>query len=634
MKLRTTLVLFIAVLVVGAALWVSDRNRRTERDNVQLGSPLVTWQPNGVIGLELEAEGLQLVLRKQDGQWFLQSPVRARADGGQVERILSVLEALTREEIVTPLQRTQRGLALSDYGLEEPRARWMIVEEGRRQELEVGIDAPLGALTYVRLGRGRDVIATAKVLGQLVPTSVNALRDARILSGTPERVSRIELHRAGRSFVRLARQDGIWLLRQPVEGRADAGLVQALIDQLFTLRAETFVTDGAQELPLQPAIAAPPPAGVPDGVPLVEADPRLEKYGLAEDEAAARIQVWMDGDLVAYELVIGKPAGEADGSVYAARRDVDAIYTIQAAQLDWLTVSEEVLRERDVFGLAPSAITSVRLRQGERKLELARDTTGVWSMVDPWQGAADQQAVSDLMQGVMQWQTEAFVDGPETNAALHALTNIFCTLWLGTARVAAGVIDPTVRAWDGDGDSLRIARVTGVVQTVYARFDSSPELLRLSPIALQALGTDPLDPLLYRDRIMLSVPADDVQRMTLTKGAITQTVTRVDGPWRATPETNEVARAVIEDTLFFVSNLRALRAVAINSTNAAAYGLDGGATTLTLGLKGEQGILKTIVLGAPAGAEGRYAMVKGQDVVFTLTNAVVELLARNLYAPP
>ena len=97
--------------------------------------------------------------------------------------------------------------------------------------------------------------------------------------------------------------------------------------------------------------------------------------------------------------------------------------------------------------------------------------------------------------------------------------------------------------------------------------------------------------------------------------------------------TNAAASEVIADILFFAANLRAVRVEALNPASLEPYGLDGGGTVLTLGLMGETGIQKSIVLGRPAPPDGVYAMVKGQDVVFVLSSAVADMLKRRLVLP-
>lgn len=657
MRVKTTFLLVLAVAAGGLLLWFAAGDSRSNRDVEEAGGSLFTWHADAIDGLQIAAATLDAVLVKQDDLWFLKSPVRARADEGAVERMLSGLEALKRLEVVTPSQMDQRGLTLADYGLVAPAARWTLSDGAQRLELLVGQDAPLGNHVYVKFTDDPNVIATSGALRDLVPASVNLLRDAHILPGAPDRVSRLELHRDGFGFVRLARQDGRWLLRQPLEARADAGRVDALLDQLFALRASSYVWDSGA--PVAAAETLGPVAVVTATVPGVPAaDPtfnaRVETYGLAEDEATARVQLWLDGDLVAYELRIGKLTEDGSGSRYAMRTDVQAIYTIQPTQAEWLVSSADDLRARAVFGVDPGGVRSLRIRRGESKIELGADDEGRWSLTDPVQWKADQQAVQDTVQALMRWQVVAFVSGGETNDALAALQRPYCILQLASsptdsARAPAGSLGAAVdaapsiasapvptldaRNWTGDADPLWIAMAVDG-NSIYVRFESCPEIMRLPVAALAAIGEDPLNPLAYRERTMLAVPPDEIQRLSLEKEGHGQAVLRDGrGGWGAESGSNSVSSAAIADLLLLASNLRALRAEAQVPVLRSNFGFDPPVAVLTLGLKGELGIQKSILLGAPSRGDGVYAMVKGQDVVFAISTATAETLTRDLLLP-
>jgi len=112
---------------------------------------------------------------------------------------------------------------------------------------------------------------------------------------------------------------------------------------------------------------------------------------------------------------------------------------------------------------------------------------------------------------------------------------------------------------------------------------------------------------------------------------VEQTVARDDKEkWvPVQPPDGQVKEDVVEDALFFVANLRAVRIESHNARDLAPYGLSRSETTLTLGLSGAEGIQKSILVGASAGPDGRYAMIQGQDLVFVLENGVADRLTRD-----
>jgi hypothetical protein len=519
----------------------------------------------------------------------------------------------------------QRGLSLRDYGLAMPWVRWQATDGAGTYELWVGHEAPLGEAVYVMLAGSPEIIATDPSVRDLVPGSDAMLRDPHLLAGSADRVTRIELHRAGHGFLRLQRQDGRWFLQQPVNDRADAGMVQGLLDELFAVRAETFEWD---------------PGGSTNAavVPAADPDARLEAYGLADDEASARILVRLDGDLVSYELDVGKVADVAAGTLYARRRDLDSIFTIRAAGLGWLTVELDELRDRDVFARPAPDVERASLRRGEHRLELERDATNRWRVVTPVQWRADQQAVSEMVTGLSKWRTLSFLDGGTAPEAARALLTPFCIVTL-TGRSPLPAAVPTELALGAsplEDAPLWVGVVTGETAAVYARFEGETTIRRLPASALSVLGDDPLNPLLYRDRTVLAIPPSDVQRITLTKGGrLSEVVRTAGGNWQpaGTMTNAAVAQDVVNDVLYFISNLRALRADVHNPEALAPYGLDPGVCTLTLGLMGSTGIQKTLVIGSEAHAEAVYTMVKGQDVVFVVSAAITDMLARDPLVP-
>jgi hypothetical protein len=58
----------------------------------------------------------------------------------------------------------------------------------------------------------------------------------------------------------------------------------------------------------------------------------------------------------------------------------------------------------------------------------------------------------------------------------------------------------------------------------------------------------------------------------------------------------------------------------------APYGLAPPKVALTFGLTGEAGIQTSLLLGREAGPESVFAMIQGQDIVFTLESGTARAL--------
>jgi hypothetical protein len=142
-----------------------------------------------------------------------------------------------------------------------------------------------------------------------------------------------------------------------------------------------------------------------------------------------------------------------------------------------------------------------------------------------------------------------------------------------------------------------------------------------------------IDPLFYRSLVTLSLHPPDVRSIALVRGGAEQRVER-DG-------TNEFRAAgaaaagldlaQIGLLLEQVARLRAVRFVVADTADVRPYGLEAPAATLTFGLSGGAGIGKSLLLGKEAAAGEVYAMVKGQDAVFTIERDVRDALVSPLF---
>ena len=131
----------------------------------------------------------------------------------------------------------------------------------------------------------------------------------------------------------------------------------------------------------------------------------------------------------------------------------------------------------------------------------------------------------------------------------------------------------------------------------------------------------PLDPLLYRSREILSIPADDVERLRIVASNRTVQIDRdpATGQW--------VPAAPWIDGLLAV--LAPLRADSILPSDRSPDGAEfqNPHLTLTIQQRGLSGIATTLRIGPELSPGGpRLAAVRGRDFVFALPAWTVEAL--------
>ena len=639
MRLKTTVYLLFAVAAFGALIWLVDRKAEWQKLWERPSETVLDTRLDEITAFALERGDMKLRCIKMEDTWFIESPIRARANTGVVEKLLSMLESLPKSDVVTLQQREKRDLSMKDYGLLEPRAGYELVDRLGTQRMMIGCDSPVGGLVYVRLELSDDVVAVSRAVLDMMPAGVEDIRDTSVLHGDTMMTSKLEIRQPGGGFIQLVKDHGIWMLRQPVQARADGAKVQQMLDDLFALKVSKFVWDPIVGQSMSQEDFA-------DGTQ--DDRPREEIYRLAPDVASARIAVWVGGDESGQELILGKVVEDTGKEMYAKKRDVDSVYTVDKDILNTFAVSANDLRSKALFGNRPEDVRSILFERGEKKLLLAKEKDKGWWVVEPVQWKADEAVVGDVLNDITRLTADTFLDG-DKDADLSAMgfTPPAFRLLLRDTPVSSRNGDAAHAAGDvtkanGEkrpGDVLLVGGPVKGKPAVFGKFEKDDLIFETASAPLAAIIESAVDPLLYRDRTMLSLNPESIKKITLQKDGTEQTIILSDeGRWEhGGTSTNmprsEIDQSAVADVLFNVSNLRALRIDSHNPKTKVPYGLEPAPVVLTLGLQGKEGIQKSILFGFLSKTDGVFSMVQGQDVVFVLRNGLVNSLTKSFLKP-
>ena len=610
MKFRTTWWLLFLACSLGGFIWFYERQTESTREREEQLRKAMRFSAAKTSFLRFEAGALQVECAKEGDDWKIVQPIRARAEEGEIGRILNGLETMPRGEVVAADDWKKRGLTLADYGLDQPRVRITLGDGLQRRTILVGRDAPLGQALYIKEDGRDEIVATDTNLLTFIPRSVSDLRSRVLLNGSPEQVRRLEVRNPS-GFIQASRRDnGDWMIQQPLLARADRALIRDLLDQSFGMRVEEFVSD----------------SGAPSA-----------SYGL--DDTGLQIVVAGDEKEEAQTLLLGKPVETNSELVYARLNKEDFVYAVRTDALARLSLKVEDLRDRRLLPLSSYDISFVRMEAGERMIVLQKKEDGGWLVTEPKQWTADTERVKDLLNQWTAARIERFIDEAGTNLAELGLAPPACRMTFsrliasaskeGKGQiVAAGDEEMTVLVNDApQDDSGRLLAKLEMENSVYE-------------VSNAVYGTVSLDPLFFRDREVLSLDATNVVAITQWVEARERSVQRDSGDaaFRAVPpEAGEVDEEAVKDVLMTISRLRVTDYVADDPQDLVPFGLDAPRMTLTFGLAGGSGIGKTLMLGADAKAQGIYAMIQGEDIVFVLDKYVRDRLLQDLFktrSPP
>ncbi len=634
MKTRNTLQLGIIVVILGCGLYLLDEHlerRQTVRVQVRRVFDINT-DPVTRVGFE-HAGGRVEIVRKGES-WFLQEPVRARANSPQVERIVSALETLRRQDTISRGQREQSGMTLADYGLQVSDRRLSVeTATGRAETLLLGGHSPFGDAIYGRLARGSSVFTLPGAILSLFPDDLAALRDRILLYGSPATTERIDIHRRDAGFLQLVRRKSEWVLQQPLAAKADAAAVRKLLDAVFALRVATFHWDAE-------------PASETDAETAARLEMtrhgKFETAGLAEDAARLKITVWTEGDRLGQDLFIGTDVAGTNSQSFARRGGVDAVYTVPSEIIEACSRPVDTFRSRSVFHGAAADIGFIRLQQGDNQLELERLPSAAggnagWRLRTPLRAPADPEAVQALLVRLLELKVDTFLGGSDPVAA-NSSHEPPMRITLARTSPAEATDEPAAPDGNGNGsttltlgknaDGIRLA-------TIATREDNR---FTLDAQATADLDASLISPLRFRHRLMLAVDPAAVSRIEVTTPTHTCRVTRATATltWQSPDDpTLTVDTAAVTNLLAAAARIEAGRFVAFMPPDLSAYGLDKPVAAVTFGFRATEGLQNTLLLGSAADDAWHHAMIQGHEFVFLLPkNRISSLLQPLCIAPP
>ena len=235
MKIRG---LTIATVVLGAlagTLYWSNRHKPDETSKASADTPpkILELKEPDITKLELKKETEDIILAKNNGgKWQITSPQTLGADQSAVSSMVSTLSSLSSDRLVE-----DKANDLSQYGLAQPKLEVAITEKDKTKKLLVGDETPTSGGAFARLDGDPRIFTIASYTKTSIDKGVNDLRDKRLLSIEPDKVSRVELN-ANKQDLEFGRNKDQWQILKPKPMRADAFQVDELVRKLSDAQME------------------------------------------------------------------------------------------------------------------------------------------------------------------------------------------------------------------------------------------------------------------------------------------------------------------------------------------------------------------------------------------------------------
>lgn len=632
MTIRTTIQIGALVAILASGLYLLDEHLDRQQKVQAQVQRVFDLDVDPIVALTFKHDQMRMELVQIQNRWFLQAPVRARANQPVVERIIMQLEGLRRSSSIHAAGRQQQGLRLEDYGLEPAHLRLSIeTRGGRSQVLLIGDATPFDDHLFACLAGSDEVFTLPATVLERMPSDPSDLRDRSIVHGNTDKVERLDIYRRDAGLVRVVRERSGWMLQQPLSGRANADAVQSLLDKLFSINVASFFWDA--EVSDEDNMEAL-------GLMERELINQIESAGLASDAAPMRIAVWTDDDRLGQEIFFGNVTGEGDERyVFLRKTGVDTIYQVESDVLDAFRIPSDSLRDRTIFPFRFQDIRSIRLQRSDSLLEVYRDGgkgDDRWLMTVPVRSRSDHEMINALIHRLLRLQVASYdTDGldPDYQQAEDDWLSITLSTLLETETTGGENETTTRSAANGSVTLLLAPHDPALPEGRLARVVHRDEWFWVDLESVDRLDAGIVSPLAFADRKVLSVDSSKVFRIQRETAESTLRIEKnredSSSQWRIvdeTPTVMAVDHEAVEHVLSRVSRLEALQFVAFMPSSLAPFGLKEPKASLTFGLRDAETLQNTLLIGKESGDDRFYAMVRGRHFVFLLPRSTVEHL--------
>ena len=577
---RSTYLMLLLVLITGSFLYWFEKDSAVQ---VIGKKRMLIENEKDLSSLVISISTNQIVLHRSDtvDNWLigkLESRLE-RADPRGVRSILSELSLIQLEYGFSLQEIQDRGLTLSDYGLDEPTGFIKIRRAGQEREWILGSESSLGSVQYLMLRDSDKVYLMDKTAWSFLPDSVEDLYDYRFFVEYILQSDRIEISgSASDGFIQMVRShDEGWQLFQPRSGSVDQVAVLRLLEKLNETRMTSFIDGDISE---------------------------NSAFGF--DEPFMRLVLSsVQGGAVSF--YVGDEVIGQEGIRYASRGGDDQVGLVYESLVQELLDTLAQFRAAQVFDFMGESSCYLRLSEAGRKVGFVYGSNEVWRMNQPFDWAVDEFVMSqlkDFVEGMVVTRFDVVPNKEARPLLLEAGTQKGSKTQKVVCFIPSAPDAPVQVQFDEEKDYHEVNRVKPLF--------------------------DLLSPLSYKDRRILSFDSILVRVDQVLKEEQMQSINwdsekvawNLSGSNTTTDELNNWVKQL--------QQMEAESFVASYPSSLTPFGLENPKCRLIFYESDSKWHTLELMVGNRTEGKGYYAMIKGRDIIFQLSLESVQLCMKNL----
>ncbi len=372
MKIRGLLIATAILAVLTGFLYWSDHHKpsaQAAKPEADAAPSILKLDENSITQLELKKKDAPpILLTKNGSNWKITEPKPFAADQATISTMLSTIASLNSDRLVE-----DKGTGLQRYGLASPAFELDVTEkDNKTQCLLLGDNTPAGGGVYAALAGDPRVFTLAEYHKTALDKTLNDLRDKRLLTVSPDKVSRLEI--AGKNGdIEFAHNKDEWQIIKPKPMRADTLAVSELVSKLTDARMDLSGSDKA--------------AMKSDST--FAKDAPVATVKLTDESSTQLLQIRKAKDLY-----------------YAKSSQVDGAYKVDSSLVDSLNKKLDDFRNKKLFDFGYSDPAKLEIHNSAKSYSLIRGGEGWWDNGKKM----DEDSVQSLISTLRDLSAEKFVD--------------------------------------------------------------------------------------------------------------------------------------------------------------------------------------------------------------------------------
>jgi hypothetical protein len=374
-----------AFLIIIGGLWYWSQyhkpSEETTKSSTETPPAILKLDKSSIAAIQLIKTGSPNIrLDKAGAEWEIDAPKQLRADQAAVSSLVGVLSSLNSERLVE-----DKASNLAQYGLDPPALLVEVWEKDNKlHTLRIGDNTPTGNAVYAMLEGDPRVFTVASYTKTSLDKSLNDLRDKRLITLAPDKISRVEFIRKGQD-IEFGRNQDEWQILKPKPLRADGTQVGDLVRQLTEAKTDTSPADAAY------AVAA-----FARATPIANAK--------VTDESGTQ------------QLDIRKSKND----YYATSSAVEGAYKVDAALGKAIEKNLDDFRNKSLFDFGFATPDKIEIHNGGQSLFLTRGSAGE----DDWWSSGkkvDISNASNLLDKLRDFSATGFAESGLSNPSVELI---------------------------------------------------------------------------------------------------------------------------------------------------------------------------------------------------------------------